>query len=57
MKNKFSLFVVVIFFSFCFVIFYKGLNAPNNYTPKVNEKKIYQLLKLRTFIQIIIKFR
>ena len=39
MKNNFSLFVVVIFFSFCFIIFYKGLNAPNNYTPNVNGKK------------------
>ena len=39
MKNKFSLFVVVIFLSFCFVIFYKGLNTPNNYTPKINERK------------------
>ena len=39
MKNKFNLFVVVIFFSFCFVIFYKGLNAPNNY---VNSDKIFE---------------
>ena len=53
MKNKFSLFVIVIFLSFCFVIFYKGLNTPNNYTPKVNEKKMSQPLKQKTFIQII----
>ena len=39
MKNKFGLFVVVIFLSFCFVIFYKGLNNPNTYTPMDNEKK------------------
>ena len=39
MKNKFSLFVVVIFLSFCFVIFYKGLNTPNNY---VNSDKIFE---------------
>ena len=49
MKNKFSLFVVVIFFSFCFVIFYKGLNAPNNYTPKVNEKKNIPTFKAKDF--------
>ena len=53
MKNKFSLFIIVIFLSFCFVIFYKGLDNPNNYTPKINEKKIFQLLKLRILIQII----
>ncbi|MDB9739538.1 DsbE family thiol:disulfide interchange protein [Candidatus Pelagibacter sp.] len=40
MKNKLSLFFVIVFLSFCFVIFYKGLNTPNKYTPKVNEKNI-----------------
>ena len=49
MKNKFSLFVAVIFFSFCFVIFYKGLNTPNNYTPKINEKKNIPSFKARDF--------
>ena len=49
MKNKFSLFVVVIFLSFCFVIFYKGLNAPNNYTPKVSEKKNIPTFKAKDF--------
>ena len=49
MKNKFSILVVVIFFSFCFVIFYKGLNAPNNYTPKVNEKKNIPTFKAKDF--------
>ena len=39
MKNKLSLFIIIIFLSFCFVIFYKGLNNPITYTPKVNEKK------------------
>ena len=39
MKNKLTLFVIVIFLSFCFVIFYKGLNTPNNYIPKANERK------------------
>ena len=49
MKNKFSLFIVVIFLSFCFVIFYKGLNTPNNYTPKVNEKKNIPTFKAKDF--------
>ena len=49
MKNKFSLFVVVIFFSFCFVILYKGLNTPNNYTPKVNDKKNIPTFKAKDF--------
>jgi cytochrome c biogenesis protein CcmG/thiol:disulfide interchange protein DsbE len=39
MKNKFCLFIVIIFLSFCFIIFYKGLNTPNTYTPQINEKK------------------
>ena len=39
MKNKFSLFVIVIFLSFCFVIFYKGLNNSNTYAPKINGEK------------------
>ena len=39
MKNKFSLFVVTIFLIFCFVIFYKGLDNPNVYLPKIKDKK------------------
>ena len=39
MKNKFSIFVVIIFLSFCFVVFYKGLNNPNTYSPKIKDKK------------------
>ena len=49
MKNKFSIFSIVIFLSFCFVIFYKGLNTPNIYTPKVNEKKNIQTFKVKEF--------
>ena len=49
MKNKFSLFVVVIFLSFCFIIFYKGLDTPNNYTPKVSEKKNIPTFKAKDF--------
>ena len=49
MKNKFSLFIVIIFLCFCFVIFYKGLNTSNNYTPKVNEKKNIPTFKAKDF--------
>ena len=49
MKNKLSLFVIAIFLSFCFVIFYKGLNTPNNYTPMVNEKKNIPNFKAKDF--------
>jgi len=49
MKNKFSLFIVIIFLSFCFIIFYKGLNTPNNYTPKVSEKKNIPTFKAKDF--------
>ena len=49
MKNKFSLFILVIFFSFCFVIFYKGLDTPNNYTPKVEKKKDIPIFKAKDF--------
>ena len=49
MKNKFSLFIIIIFLSFCFVIFYKGLNNPNTYTPKVNQKKNIPTFKAKDF--------
>ena len=49
MKNKFSLFIVIIFLSFCFVIFYKGLNNSNIYTPKINDKKNIPIFKAKIF--------
>ena len=49
MKNKLILFVLVIFLSFCFIILYKGLNTPNNYTPKINEKKNIPIFKAKEF--------
>ena len=49
MKNKFSLFVVIILLIFSFVIFYKGLNIQNTYTPKVNEKKNTPTFKAKDF--------
>ena len=49
MKNKFGLFIVIIFLSFCFIIFYKGLNTPNTYTPHVDEKKNIPTFKAKDF--------
>ena len=49
MKNKFSLFAVIIFLSFCFVIFYKGLNYSNTYTPKIVDKKNIPIFEAKNF--------
>jgi len=49
MKSKFSLFIVIIFLSFCFVIFYKGLNNPNIYAPKIEGKKNLPTFKAKNF--------
>tara|TARA_B100000780_G_scaffold134633_1_gene94357 strand:- start:949 stop:1470 length:522 start_codon:yes stop_codon:yes gene_type:complete len=49
MKNKLKLILLFIFFIFCFVIFYKGLNKPNTYTPKVNRQKNIPLFKAKDF--------
>ena len=40
MKNKIILLFVVVFFIFVFVIFYKGLNKINIYTPVTKKKDI-----------------
>ena len=39
MKIKLKLFILFIFLSFCFIIFYKGLSNSNIYAPKVNDKR------------------
>ena len=49
MKNKFSVFVIIIFLSFCFTIFYKGLNNSNTYAPKINETKNIPIFKAKDF--------
>jgi len=49
MKNKFSVFVIIIFLSFCFVIFYKGLNNPNTYSPKIKDKKNIPIFEAKDF--------
>ena len=40
MRNRIIYSLVIIFFLFVFVIFYKGLNNSNLYTPKANIKSI-----------------
>ena len=40
MRNRFLYFLIVIFFIFVFVIFYKGLSNSNLYTPNSNIKSI-----------------
>ena len=49
MKNKFSVFVIIIFLSFCFTIFYKGLNNSNTYAPKINGTKNIPIFKAKDF--------
>ena len=49
MKNKFSIFVIAIFLTFCFIIFYKGLSISTTYSPKVNEKKNIPTFKVKDF--------
>ena len=49
MKNKLSLFATIIFLSFCFVIFYKGLNNSNTYKPKINDEKSIPIFEARDF--------
>tara|TARA_Y100000590_G_C15562446_1_gene955315 strand:+ start:308 stop:826 length:519 start_codon:yes stop_codon:yes gene_type:complete len=39
MKNKFFLILTLIFFIFCFIVFFKGLNVSNIYVPEKILKK------------------
>ena len=49
MKNKLSIFLVIIFLSFCFFVFYKGLNNPNTYLPKIMDKKNIPIFEAKDF--------
>ena len=50
MKNKFFLIIVIIlFFIFCFIIFYKGLTNSNIYTPNVSNKKNIPIFIVKDF--------
>ena len=54
MNNKFNLFIIIIFLSFCFVIFYKGLNHSNTYAPQIINKKNIPIFKAKDFNSNII---
>jgi cytochrome c biogenesis protein CcmG/thiol:disulfide interchange protein DsbE len=49
MKNKFSLSIIIIFLGFCFVIFYKGLDNSNTYTPEIVNQKNIPTFKAKEF--------
>jgi len=49
MKNKFSLFIIITVVSFCFVIFYKGLDNSNIYVPEIKNKKNIPIFEAKDF--------
>jgi cytochrome c biogenesis protein CcmG, thiol:disulfide interchange protein DsbE len=49
MKNKIILIVSVFLFIFIFIVFYKGLNNSNIYSPSVNYKKNIPSFKAKKF--------
>ena len=49
MKNRFNILFIFIFLSFCFIIFYKGLNSSNTYTPKALDKKNIPIFSAKDF--------
>ena len=49
MKNKLNLLVIIILLSFCFVVFYKGLNSSNIYTPKINDENKIPIFEAKDF--------
>ena len=50
MRNRIVYFLLVIFFIFSFIIFYRGLNNSNLYTPNTNIKSIPEFTS-ETFIK------
>ena len=49
MKNKLNLFGVIIFLIFCFIIFYKGLDNSNTYTPKISKFFFIPIFEAKDF--------
>ena len=49
MKKKFNLFILAIFLIFCFIVFYKGLNRPSIYSPKIINKIDIPTFKAKDF--------
>ena len=54
MKIKINLIIIFIFLSFCFIVFYKGLNNSNIYTPKIIYEKNIPIFKAKDFNSNII---
>ena len=50
MKNKINIIILFIFLIFCFIVFFKGLDHPNIYTPKTNIQKDLPIFKVKDFI-------
>ena len=50
MKNKINIIILFIFLIFCFIVFFKGLDNPNIYTPKTNIQKDLPIFKVKDFI-------
>ena len=49
MKNNFILLIIIIFLSFCFIIFYKGLDNSTIYSPNISNKKIIPTFEAKDF--------
>tara|TARA_B100000787_G_C16042630_1_gene227662 strand:- start:94 stop:615 length:522 start_codon:yes stop_codon:yes gene_type:complete len=49
MRNKLKIYILVILLFFCFIIFYKGLNNSNIYTPKISDIKYIPTFKAIEF--------
>ena len=49
MKKKFTPFIAIGFLSFCFIIFYEGLNNSNTYTPKMGKIKYIPIFEAVDF--------
>ena len=49
MKNKIAPIILFTFLTFCFVVFYKGLNNSNTYTPNTNHEKNIPTFKAEDF--------
>ena len=49
MKNKYKSIIFFLFFLFCFVVLYKGLDNPNIYTPNIKVEKNIPLFTAKDF--------
>ena len=49
MKNKFKILILTVFLTFCFIIFFKGLNNSNTYIPKISDQKNIPTFKAKDF--------